>query len=154
MGSNPGGYVYGTILVATLLTAENAAHESYATTVGSVALTLALYWLAAAYADFAGARASTGEHFTLRGFAGVAGHELALVAGALVPLLVVFACWAAGARLATATSLGAWAAAAIVALTELVLGLRSHLDGPELVVQTGFGILFGVMVVALRVLLH
>ena len=153
MPENPGGYVYGTLLVATLLAGENA-HETFATTVGGVAGALAVYWLALSYAEYTGRRASAGHHFSLRGFAGVARHELAVVLGALGPLVAVLACWADGTSVQTATTVAVWAAAAIIAATELVLGLRSHLDGRDLVVQTGVGILFGLAVVALRVLLH
>jgi hypothetical protein len=50
--------------------------------------------------------------------------------------------------------IASWSAAAIIAATELILGVRSHLDGADLVVQTTVGVLFGLGVVALRVLLH
>jgi hypothetical protein len=60
---NPGGLVYGTILVATLLAAENAAHETYGTTIGSVVLALLVYWLAISYATFTGERARRSTHF-------------------------------------------------------------------------------------------
>jgi hypothetical protein len=154
MSDNPGAIVYGTILVATLLGAESATRETYGETIGAVAIALGAYWLATGYADFTGERARSGEHFTLRGYLGALVREAAVLIGALGPLVAVLACWAAGARLDTATSIGVWAAAGIIVATELALGIRSHLDGRELVVQTAFGVLIGVAVVALRVLLH
>jgi hypothetical protein len=154
MTDNPGGIVYGIILVATLLAAESATRETYGETVGAVALALAIYWLAHAYASFTGERANDGEHFTLSGLVRALGHESAVVVGALGPLVAVLACWAAGARLDTATRLGVWVAGALIVATELALGIRSHLEGRELVVQTAFGVVLGVAVVAVRVLLH
>ena len=154
MPEGPGGYVYGTILVATLLAAESPGRETYARTAVGVALALVIYWLAISYAEYVSHRAERQAHFSLRGFMTVAGHETAVVIGALGPLVVVLICWAAGASLHTAVIIASWSAAAIIAATELILGLRSHLDGIDLVVQTTAGVLFGLAVVALRVLLH
>ena len=149
-----GAYVYGTILVATLLAAESPGRESYGETTAAVAVALAVYWLAIAYAESVAHRAQRKEHFSAVGFARVAIRELTVILGALGPLLALFGCWAAGASLSTGVTVAVWCAAGIIAATELILGLRSHLDGADLVVQTGFGTLFGLAVVALRVLLH
>jgi hypothetical protein len=154
MPTNPGGLVYGTILVATLLAAESAKSETYGETVGAVAIALAIYWLANAYAVFTGERARTSEHFTARGYLHALVHEVTVLLGALGPLIVVLACWAAGASLSTATLIAVYVAGAIIVATEVALGIRSHLDGRELVVQTAFGALLGIAIVALRVLLH
>ena len=154
MPDNPGGYVYGTILVATLLAAENPGHETYGRTAIGVGLALAVYWLAISYAEDVSHRAAGEAHFSLRGFLGVAGREVPVVIGALGPLAAVLLCWLAGASLHTAVIVASWSAAGIIALTELLLGLRSHLDGVDLLVQTTAGVLFGLAVVALRLLLH
>ena len=154
MGANPGGLVYGTILVATLLAAESVTRETYGKTVGAVAVALTAYWLAHSYAAFTGGRARSGEHFTMRGYLASLAHEATVLIGACGPLVAVLASWAAGATLATATAVAVWAAAGIIVATELALGIRSHLDGRELVVQTAFGVVFGVAIVALRLLLH
>jgi hypothetical protein len=154
MTENPGGLVYGTILVATLLAAESAKSETYGETVGAVAIALAIYWLANAYAVFTGERARTSEHFTARGYLTALVHEVTVLLGALGPLIVVLVSWAAGASLSTATLIAVYVAGAIIVATEVALGIRSHLDGRELVVQTAFGVLLGIAIVALRVLLH
>jgi hypothetical protein len=154
MPENPGGLVYGTILVATLLAAESAKSETYGETIGAVAIALVVYWLANAYAAYTGERALAGEHFNVREYLGALAHEVAVLAGALGPLIVVLVCWAAGTSLSTATLIAVYVAGAIIVVIELALGIRSHLDGRELVVQTGFGVLFGIAIVALRVLLH
>jgi hypothetical protein len=151
---NPGGLVYGTILVATLLAAENATHETYETTIGSVVLALLVYWLAISYATFTGQRARRGGHFELTGLMHAIGHEIAVIYGTAGPLLALLISWVAGATLSTAVSAAVWTAAATIVATEVVIGVRSELRGRELVIQTLFGAVLGLLVVALRVLLH
>jgi len=151
---NPGGLVYGTILVAALLAAESATRETYPRTVGAVALALALYWLALAYADFTGERARSGRHFTVAGYLRALEHATPVLYGALGPLVALLVCWAAGATLSSAVAIAVWTAAAIIAATEVLIGLRSRLTGRELVVQTAVGVALGVLVVLLRALLH
>ena len=154
MPRNLGGRVYGTILVATLLAAEGPRRETYPKAIGAVVLALLVYWLAIAYAEYTGERASAEEHFTLAGYVRAIGHEVAVIYGALGPLLTMVICWALGAPLSQAFTAAVWTAAAIIAVTEVVIGLRSQLDGHDLIIQTGFGVLLGLLVVAVRVLLH
>jgi hypothetical protein len=154
MPSNPGGIVYGTILIATLLAAESARSETYPRTIAGVVLALIVYWLAATYAEFTGERVTQSEPFDAGALRRAAVHELAVVQGALVPLAVLLVLWAAGTSLAAAVTAAIWAAAAIVVATEVLIGVRADQTGRELVVQTSFGILLGLLVIALRVLLH
>jgi hypothetical protein len=152
--ANPGGIVYGTILVATLLAAETPKRETYAKTVGAVVLSLLIYWLSIAYSEFTGHRVTGSEPFELGSFAETARHELAVLYGAAVPLAALLVCWAAGADLYTAVTVAIWTAVAAIIATEIAIGVRAELTGRELVVQTGMGALLGLLVVALRVLLH
>lgn len=99
MRGNPAGLIYGTIVVAALLAAENARQETYPRTAGAVAITLALYWLAYSYAEFTGERIERSEHFTYAGLVRAAKAELAVLLGAAVPFGVLLACWVAGASL-------------------------------------------------------
>lgn len=152
--ANPGGLVYGTILVATLLAAESPRRETYLRTIGAVVVALALYWLANAYATYTGDRMRRSDPFAFAGFARAARHEVTVVVGALAPLLAVLVCWAAGASLSTAVSIGIWTAVAMIVATEVLLGLRAELEGREMIIQTGIGLALGLLVIALRVLLH
>lgn len=152
--SNPRGLVYGTLLVATLLAAEPPRRETYARTVAAVVVAMIVYWLAASYAEFTGDRVLEEQPFTLGSFAQAATHELAVVYGALGPLLAVLVCWAAGAQLTTAVAIAVWTAVTIIVATEVAIGIRAELTGRELVIQTGMGVLLGLMVLAVRVLLH
>src|SRR5579875_2430903 len=154
MPDDPGKIVYGTIVVATLLAAESPGRETYGETAGAVAVAVLMYWLATSYGAFTGERARAGEGFTLRGLRAALLHELAVILGALVPLLVVLACWAAGARLSVGVAVAVGVAIAVIIATEIGLGIRSELAGRELVIRTGFGVLFGVAILAVKLLLH
>jgi hypothetical protein len=141
------------IAVAAMLAAESARRETYVKTLVAVAITLLLYWLARAYSEFTGDRLGSGEPFSFAGLARAARHETPILIGAAAPVLVLLIWWIAGAGLGSAVVAAVWAAAAMIVLIEIVLGVRSHLSGRELAVQTGFGVLLGLLVVALRVLL-
>ena len=154
MPDNAGGLVYGTILVATLLSAESARRETYVKTIAAVLVTLLAYWLTISYAEFAGERLERGEHFAYGAFARTASRELTLLYGATIPLVVLLAFWAAGAALSTAVSAAIWCAAAAVVGTEILIGVRAELTGRELVRQSAVGALLGRLVIAVRVLLH
>jgi hypothetical protein len=154
MPANPGGLVYGTIAVAALLAAETARGESYAKSIGAVAITLLLYWLARAYSEFAGHRLQKSEPFRIAGLAQTMVRELSVLVGAAIPLVVLLVWWAAGARLTTAANAAIWTAAATIVLIEVVSGFRARLSRRELVAQTALGAVLGLLVTALRVVLH
>jgi hypothetical protein len=119
----------------------------------AVAITMLLYWLAHSYADYAGERAETREQVSLAGITRILIHELWILGGAIPPLLVVLISWAAGATLKDAVGYAVWTAAAIITGTELVIGLRNELSGRALIVQTAWGAILGVLVIALRYVL-
>ena len=102
MPDNAAGLVYGTILVATLLSAESAVRETYVKTVIGVLVALATYWLALAYARFTGERLQDGTKATVAGMASAAAHELTVLYGAAVPFVALIAFWIGGASLNTA----------------------------------------------------
>jgi hypothetical protein len=152
--TNPAGLVYGTILVAAMLAAESTKRETYPTTIAAVSIAMIVYWLANSYARFTGERAREGTHFEFGTLARDAVHELWILGGAVIPLVMLLVCWAAGGSLGSAVSVAIWSAVAMIVFTELGIGIRSHLTGRELVIQTAFGMLLGVLVIAVRVLLH
>jgi hypothetical protein len=154
MRGNPAGLVYGTIAVGALLAAESARRETYAKTVSSVAITLLIYWLAHSYAEYTGDRLDKSEPFRLGDFGRKGIEELSVLAGSAIPLLVLFIAWATGAGLGTAITEAIWTSAAMIVIIELVVGFRAELTGRELVMQTAFGALLGLLVILLRVILH
>ena len=154
MRLNAGGLVYGTIIVATLLAAESARSETYGKTVGAVALAMLTYWLVVSYSHYSGERLEQEQGFSWSSFARTAVGELTLLAGAVPPLLAVVVVWAAGGSLSLAIQIGVEVAAASIVVTELVSGIRADLRGRALLRQTLVGAFFGLLVIALRLLLH
>jgi hypothetical protein len=154
MRPDAGGLVYGTIIVATLLAAESASNETYVKTVAAVIVAMLTYWLAVAYAHYSGERLEREQEFKWQGLARTTRDEVTLLLGATPELLAVFVVWAAGGSLGLAIRVGVWVAAVFIVLTELVSGMRADLHGRALVRQTVVGAVFGLMIVALRLLLH
>ncbi len=151
---NLAGLVYGTILAATLLSAESAVRETYPRTMGAVLVALAAYWLSLSYARFTGGRLERGEPFDYRALARSAGHELTVLLGAAVPVVALLVSWIAGASLSTGVTVAVWCSVAAIIAIEIVIGVRSELTGRLLVVQSALGCVLGLMVIAIRVLLH
>lgn len=154
MPANPAGLVYGTIAVGALLAAESARRETYPRTVGAVVVTLVLYWLAYSYAELTARRLRKHERFTLDALARTAAHELSVLIGAALPLVVVLVLWVAGARLTVAVTAAIWTSALTIVAVEVVIGVRAHLPRRDLLRQTALGALLGLLLLALRVILH
>lgn len=151
---NAAGLVYGTILVATLLSAESAQRETYAKTVVGVIIALVTYWLALTYAGFTGRRLEQEEGASLLLLGRAAIHELSVLYGALLPLVSLLVFWIAGATLSTAVLWSVYVADAAIIGAEVVIGVRAGLKGLELVGQVAIGAVLGVLVLGLRLLLH
>jgi hypothetical protein len=151
---NPGAVVYGTITVGALLASESANHETYADTVGAVAIAMLVYWLAHAYTEFAEQRFAHRQPLTLDGLARSLVHEVTVIAGAAIPLAVLLVCWVAGVGLTSAVAAALWTTAAMLVVEEVVVGMRAKLSRRALMAQTGAGALFGVLVIALKLVLH
>jgi hypothetical protein len=152
--SNPAGAVHGTLIVAALLAAESARNETYADTVGAVAIALLLYWLAHSYAEVTARRLQKQEALTLDSLVETMVHELTIILGAAVPLLTLLIWWAAGGSLSGAVTAAIWTAVGVIIVTEAVIGVRAELPRKELIVQTAFGATLGALVIGLRLLLH
>jgi membrane protein YqaA with SNARE-associated domain len=146
--------VYGTITVGVLLAVETAARETYAETVGSVVLALVVYWLAHSYAELTAQRIDEGQRLSRAGVIHSARNEAWILAGGALPLLPILIWWVAGGNLTNAVTAGIWTAAGMIVVYELVAGLRADLTVWELVVQTAVGATLGVIVIAIKVVLH
>jgi hypothetical protein len=151
---NPAGLVYGTILIATLLSAEYARQETYVTTIGAVLIALILYWLALAYSEFMGRRLQGGELFRWSAFVKAAKHESSVLVGAAVPLTVLVVFWIVGDSLGSAVEVAVYAAAAMIVIFELLAGYWSEGRGFEIAGHTAVGVVIGLLIIALRVVLH
>ena len=151
---NPASAVYGTITVGALLAAESAHAETYAKSVAAVLITMVVYWLADSYAIYVGERLRSGGSIRVSRLLATMRHELAILAGATVPLATLVLCWLAGVSLSSALNAAVWACAAVIVATELVAGLRAHLTTRQLLAQSALGALLGLAIVVMRALLH
>lgn len=146
--------VYGTISVGALLAAESAHQETYVDTVIAVVLTLLLYVLAHTYAEYTSERLREGEPLRFKAFGRTALREAWLLPGAGVPLLALLICWPLGASLSTAVNAAVWTSAGMVVVLEITAGVRAGESGRDLAVDTAVGALLGLLVIALRYVLH
>lgn len=151
---NAAGLVYGTILLATLLSAESAARETYAKTVFGALIALFTYWLALTYAGFTGERLEekAGASLLLLGHAAV--RELTVLYGAAIPLAALLVFWVAGVTLDTAILWSIYVADLTIIGAELIIGVQAGLTGWALIGQVVLGAVLGVLVLGLRLLLH
>ena len=154
MPENAGGLVYGIILVATLLSAESAVRETYIKTVVGVLVATLTYWLALTYARFTGERLEHETRASLGGLLAAAAHEGTILVGAVVPFAALIAFWIGGASLDTAVLASIYFADAAIIGAEILIGVRAGLTGAALIGQAAIGAVLGVLVLALRLLLH
>ena len=140
--------------VGALLAAESAQSETYPDTVGAVIIAMLVYWLAHSYAEFTSHRLKAREAARLAGFGKIMVQQIAILFGAAVPLVALLIDWLAGAPLSTAVTIALVTSAVMVMLIEVMAGLRAKQSGRELLLQAVFGALLGVLIIALRLILH
>jgi hypothetical protein len=152
--ANPAGAIYGTITVGALLAAESTRSEGFGDTIAAVALAMVLYWVAHAYATSAADRIRDETHLTVKGFTDALVHQVPILGGAVVPLLALVIFGIAGATLSTAVTAAIWTAAAVIAAIETTAAMRAGAKGGELAAQIAVGIGLGLLVIAIKVVLH
>jgi hypothetical protein len=151
---NAGGAVYGTVMIGVLLAAEDPTGLGYTDTIGAALIVLALYWLTSLYTYTLGTRLRTGEPLSARVFWRSCLHELPILEGALLPLVVILLSWAAGASVSTGVTIATWTAAVTILLLEFVAGWRSRLALERLWLQAAIGTVIGFAIIGLKLLLH
>jgi hypothetical protein len=154
VSDNPARAVYGTIVAGALLAAESAKQETYPKTVAAVVIALVVYWLAHTYSDLAGEQLSSGQRLTVDAIVDSGRSELPILIGAALPLTVLIILWIAGTSLQDAITAAVWSCAGMIVLIQIIAGVRSELTGRALVGQVAFGALLGLLVVALKIVLH
>lgn len=141
-------------MVGAVLAAESARQQNYPDTVGAVVIAMLLYWLVHAYTRYAERRVERRQPLTLGGLVHALAQELTILAGAVVPLVVLLICWAVGVSLPSAVNADVYTAAGIIVLVEVAAAVRAELPRRELVTQISFGAFFGLLVIILNVLLR
>ncbi|MFZ0378057.1 MAG: hypothetical protein WAL38_09535, partial [Solirubrobacteraceae bacterium] len=79
---------------------------------------------------------------------------LPILAGASPPLLAVLIAWAAGATLGSAIDIALWTGVAAIIAVEVAAGIQADLSGRRLLIQAVVGAAFGLLILALRLVLH
>ena len=154
MSLDVGAGIYGLIAAGALIAAETARSETYLETELALALAAVVVWLAHSYAEFASWRVREGKRLAPADLMRTMAHELPILIGASVPILAVLIAWVAGADLSSGITTGLWAVAAAIVVIEVIAGVRARLSGRELLLQATLGAALGLLVLALRLVLH
>jgi hypothetical protein len=138
------------ITVGALLAAESRLAETYLELVGSVVLTMVLYWFAHSYSEVLGLRLITRERPDWGRIRWVFAHEWSIVKGAGLPLFALLVAWALGASQTTAATAGVWTAAVSLVAFEVAAGIRANAGTLELALDAAVGAALGIAILALR----
>ena len=151
---NAPGAVYGTVMVGVLLAAEDTYHEGYPETIGAAAIILVLYWFMNLYTHTLGIRLRTRGRLTKTLFWHSCAYELAVLEGAMIPVLALLVAWAAGATVTTGVSVALWATAVSIVTLEVAAAWRGGLRRSDVWIQAGAGALMGLAIIVLKLVLH
>lgn len=154
MSVNIARVVYGTVVVGVLLAAETPERETYAETMVSVLIALLIYWIAHSYAEVTARRIAERGPLTTRGLLTSMRREGWILFGEAVPVLPLVIWWLAGATLTVAVSAAIWTAAGMIVVYEVIASVRAELTVKQSVVQIGLGATLGILVIALKLVLH
>ncbi len=156
--------IYGTILTAGLIAAQDPRTDPLADIVADVLITAAVFWLAHGYAHAVARPLTPGEATSARAAVSPPrGLRLAwtalvanwpLVRAALVPLGVLVLARAAGASVDDAQEAALWTCVALLALWGLRAGRAAGLGGWRLARYATGSSLLGLILVVLEVLIH
>ncbi|HKR98212.1 MAG TPA: hypothetical protein VJU79_01735 [Candidatus Dormibacteraeota bacterium] len=145
--------MYGAVVIGVLFAAEDARGVGYPETIAAAVLVLTLYWLTGFYAHELGIRLQRREQVNLRLIWHSFVHELTIVEGGLIPVVVLLIAWAAGARVTVGVTAAVWTTAATVIALELAAGWRARLRPTRLLLQASAGLAIGLAIVALKLIL-
>jgi hypothetical protein len=152
--ANAGAAVYGAVMIGVVFAAEDARHEDYPATLEAAVIVLVLYWLTNLYTHALGVRLERRESLHLRLLWSSCVHELPVVEGALIPVLVLLLTWATGLTVASGVTLALWTAAATIVVLEVAAGWRSQQTTRGLWLQAGLGAAMGLALVGVKLVLH
>jgi hypothetical protein len=146
--------VYGTVVVGVLFAAEDARSVGYPETIEAAVLVLALYWLTGFYAHELAIRVQRREQVNLRLMWRSCLHELTIIEGGLIPVVVLLIAWAAGARVTVGVTAAVWTTAATIIALEVAAGYRARPGPKRLLLQASAGLAMGMAIVVLKLMVH
>jgi hypothetical protein len=150
--ANAGDAVYGALMIAVLLAADDARHTGYPATLEAAAVVLVLYWLMTLYAHTLGMRLSSGEPLGSSVWRTCV-HELPILEGAVVPVLVLLVAWAAGFGVSNGVTAALLATVVVIIMLELVAGWRSR-GRRHLWLEVAAGATMGLLLIAVKFVLY
>ena len=150
---NTGAAVHGALLAGVVLAAEDAGRDHYPETIAAAATVIVLYWLAAVYSTTVATRLQNRDVFTPAILWHSCAHELPVIEGGLIPILVLLIAAAAGANTSVGVTAAVWAAALAVLGLELATDWRARGSGPFWL-RAGAGMALSLAIVAVNLLLH
>jgi hypothetical protein len=151
--ANPARHVDGLILMAALLAVESTRHESLAQAAGAAAIVIVLLWLSHTYAETLAERLELGHPLSAGQLRQTASHEMSLLRGAFIPLIVLLVGDALGLSVHGAVIAALLSAIVLIFVIEMVAAWRGNLARSELAFQVGVGVLIGGGVEILHVIL-
>ncbi len=151
---NPGGTVYGALIVAALLAAEGGRHETYAGTVAAAVIATALSWLAHSYAVVLGDRLEGGPRIGGLELVRALMRERALLRGTVIPMVVLLVFWAAGRSQSAGVTAAIWSVIIALVLYEMIAAVRSKATPREFALDVCVGLTLGIGILALKIVLH
>jgi hypothetical protein len=149
---NPSRLLYGAVVSAAVLAVVDMHTETWSQVLLAIAIVLIVYWLAHVYVETLADRLLSATHRPR--FRRVSHHEAPILLGGVPAMLVVAAASLLGAPVSTATSIAQWVTVALLAGAGYLGGHRAGRTGWSLFVDVLIAVLFGVLTVLLKVLLH
>lgn len=151
---NAEGAVYGALMIGVLLAAEDARRETYAETIGGAVIVLAFYWLTHLYTHVLGVRLRTHEPLARRVIRRSLVHELPVIEGGVVPMLVLVVAWITGASVSSVVLAAVYATAASIIVLEIAAAWGVRPRETSVWVRAVLGTVTGLGLVAVKVVLH
>jgi hypothetical protein len=148
-----GGFVYGTIVVLSVIVAGAKAYPNDTTRIALLVLiTTVVFWLAHAYAQALAQSVRTGAHLTLRDVRSIGRHEASLIEAGVPSLIVLLLGSLDVLDADTAVWLALALGLAVLAVQGLVFAHVERLGTTGTVVVVAVNLTLGLVLVALKLL--
>jgi hypothetical protein len=149
----PAELLYGALVSAVVLATTSATVESGETVLIATALVSVTYWLAHVYADAVGGRFDDVDHSSHHRLRHALKNNTGVLLGSIPVLAVFFLGRLLGMTIADAAFLALWFTVAMLAAVAALAAHRAGVRGGELIAETLMAGAFGLLVIALKLIL-